>query len=130
MDEKVKRVQFVISVWDSSCDTGRGDAERALAEPEMLADRAEPTVGERMAQVRSRWEAGEWVDLVVCHDQVDLARAKAELAAQSDLGQELMRITERAIEMVLEDAGVRRKGWRGHAHVQRRPVRAVLFQHE
>ncbi len=110
MDEMVRRAQSVIPVAVHRATREVVTLDGALAEPGMLAGPAELTVGERVGLVRQRWEAGEWADLLVCHDQVDLARAKAELAAQSDLGRELMRITERAIEMVLEDAGVTRKG--------------------
>jgi len=110
MDEMVSRAQLAIPVGVHRATRQVVTLAAAQAEPGMIAGPAELTAGERMALVRQRWEAGEWFDLMVGHDRVDLARAKAELAAQSDLGRELMRITERAIEMVLEDAGVRRRG--------------------
>lgn len=77
----------------------------AVSEPAALARRDEMTMGERTAVVRRRWEAGEWSDMVYGTDGViDLPRAVRELESGSDMGQHLLRIGERAMEMALEDA--------------------------
>lgn len=78
--------------------------ERALAEPERLAPLAEMTLAERSAMVRARWAAGEWADLEICGESVDVDRAMRELEAQTSLGMLLLEIGEGAVEMVLEDA--------------------------
>jgi hypothetical protein len=78
--------------------------DQALAEPEALAGTGELTIDERMRLVRARWEAGQWLDVLSCDEEIDLARGIAELQAQTSIGKDLMWAAERAIEMVLEDA--------------------------
>lgn len=104
MDESVRRAQSVLPVGIDRVTREPVTLGRALAEPGVLADTYELTTDERVAVVRRRWEAGTWLDVLVCDDEIDLARGIAELEAQSPIGKDLMRATERAIEMVLEDA--------------------------
>jgi hypothetical protein len=104
MDESVRRAQSALPVGIDRVTRELVTLDRALAEPEVLAGRDELTLDERMAVVRRRWQAGAWLDVLVCDDEVDLERGIAELEAQSPIGKDLMHATERAIEMVLEDA--------------------------
>lgn len=78
--------------------------ERVLDRPDTLAAPEEVSTQEWIGLVRARWEAGEWSDLLYGHEEVDLAAAVTALDAQSAMGRDLLQITQRAIEMVLEDA--------------------------
>jgi len=104
MDEAVLRAQSLLPVGIDKKTRDHVTLDRALAEPHVLARLDEMTTGERVALARSRWQAGEWVDVLICDQHVDLARGIAELEAQSPIGVDLMHVTERAIEMVLQDA--------------------------
>lgn len=104
MDEAVRRAQSVLPVGIDRNTREPVTLDRALAEPGIVAGQDELTTDERISLVRRRWEAGEWVDVLVCDQEVDLARGIAELQAQSPIGRDLMHATERAMEMVLEDA--------------------------
>jgi hypothetical protein len=104
LDEAVWRAQAGLPVGIDRRTRRLVSLERALAEPEALAAPGELTVAERAMLARTRWEAGDWSDVFYCGTFVDLQRAVAELEQRSPLGLDLLQTTERAIEMVLEDA--------------------------
>jgi hypothetical protein len=74
-------------------------AQGVVAEPQTL------TRPERNALVLARWEAGEWSDVLICGELITLDRAIRELEGQTEIGEDLLSTSERALEMVLEDAG-------------------------
>lgn len=104
MDQAVRDRQFVLPAGIDRETRQPVTLERVLEQPDTLAAPEEVSTREWIALVRARWEAGEWFDIIYCQDEVDLATAIAELEAQSAMGRDLLRITKRAIEMVLEDA--------------------------
>ncbi len=53
--------------------------------------------------VVERWKAGEWSDLFVGHEFIDLKRALEEVAKNTTIGQGLIKNGVRAVEMLLED---------------------------
>jgi hypothetical protein len=77
--------------------------EQAMADPGCLVPRSRLTRSERNALVRRRWGLGEWVDLLSCDQRVDLRRGIAELEKGTKIGRDLLRVTEGAIDMLLED---------------------------
>jgi hypothetical protein len=60
---------------------------------------------QRVALVLKRWQAGGWSDMINGHELITMDRAIREVQANSTLGQELVEIYLRAIEMMLEDLG-------------------------
>lgn len=108
MDDAARRRQFPLPVGLDRDTREPLSLERALEAPDALVTGEELEEDERTALVRARWEAGEWSDLLYCDQPVDLERATRELEERTELGRDLLRIGERAIEMALEDARAER----------------------
>ncbi len=58
---------------------------------------------QRAELVVERWKAGEWSDLYVGRELVDLERALKEVTNNTEIGQGLIKTSIRAVEMMLED---------------------------
>lgn len=68
-------------------------------------DPAELSVEQRIALVTARWRAGDWNDVIYGTDgEVALDGAIREVVARSEMGQHLLAVGLRAIEMAREDA--------------------------
>lgn len=53
--------------------------------------------------VIERWKAGEWSDLFIGNEFIDLKRALKEVSDNTAIGQGLIKNGVRAVEMLLED---------------------------
>jgi hypothetical protein len=104
MDEAAWRVRAVLPVGINRVTRETMTLHEANAAPETIAQPAELTGPERVRLVGARWDAGGWADVMISGETIDIARAKAELAAGSELGTRLLQVSERAMEMALEDA--------------------------
>jgi hypothetical protein len=83
----------------------------ALADPHAVARHTDLTAAQKIALVRARWEAGEWSDIIYGNDgHVDRSRAIRELEQQTEMGNHLMDVELRAIEIAKEEAGKSRNG--------------------
>jgi hypothetical protein len=58
---------------------------------------------QRAALVVARWKAGGWADMVYGHELITMDRAISEVDGNTPLGRDLVAISLRAIEMMLED---------------------------
>ena len=103
MREAVRQAQLALPTAIDRTTRQPMTLDRALREPDAVADTESLSDQERAALVRARWEAGAWSDVFYCDQFVDLRRAVAELEAGTVMGTDLRDITERAIQMVLED---------------------------
>lgn len=73
--------------------------------PNAAIDPADLSTDQQIALVSARWAAAGWDDLVYGTEGVIGAdRATREIAARTEMGQQLLAIGLRAIEMAREDA--------------------------
>jgi hypothetical protein len=104
MDDAAWRIRAVLPVGINRVTRETMTLDEASAVPEAVARAGELTAPERVRLAEARWDAGAWADVMISGETIDLARARAELAAGSELGMRLLRVSERAMEMALEDA--------------------------
>ena len=84
--------------------------KECLTQSEDMSHLKSLTDDQRIALVRARWTAGEWSDIHYGTDGlVDLPRAIREIEAKSPMGQHLVSVAIRAIEMAAEDVLTHRK---------------------